>query len=157
VGLHPSVPYQPVPGLVPLFTRTAGSSIQNLRAPHTRPCSVTGFSYATVVSSLMDSDRFNGGNRGTAQRFGGSMSGQANGQGSTFNHGSFNLVNQGFHPRYAGHGPYMGFGGGRYGGCGRPASRPQVHHPGFASQRSRGSEGQEAHGFAGTGKQEIDQ
>jgi hypothetical protein len=68
VGLHPSVPYQPVPGLVALFARTAGSSTRNPRAPHTRPCAATGFSYAAVVSSPMDSGRFNGGNRGTAQR-----------------------------------------------------------------------------------------
>jgi hypothetical protein len=45
------------------------------------------------------------------------------------------LMNQGFHPRYAERGPYLGFGSGRYGGRGRPGDRSSTHHPGFAAQR----------------------
>jgi hypothetical protein len=46
-------------------------------------------------------------------------------------------MNQGFHPGYAGHRPYTGFGGGRYGGRERPGRRPLVHHPGFVAQRDQ--------------------
>jgi hypothetical protein len=63
-------------------------------------------------------------------------------------------ANQGFHLGYAGRGPYTGFGGGRYGGRGRPGSRLLVHHPGFVVQRSRGSGGIESQGHASTVREE---
>jgi hypothetical protein len=107
----------------------------------------------------MDNSQFNGGNRGPSSRFGdssatqsngqgsslrgpkshfgGSSSAPSNGQGSSLVHGGFESMNQGFHPGYAGHRPYTGFGGGQYGGRERPGRRPLVHHPGFAAQRDQ--------------------
>jgi hypothetical protein len=52
--LHPCVPYQPIPGFITLFTRTASLIGLNPRAPHSRPLSATGFSYVDVVRSPME-------------------------------------------------------------------------------------------------------
>jgi hypothetical protein len=76
LGLHPNVPYQPVPGLVALFARAAASSTQNPRAPHSRSLAATDFSYATIIRSPTNSGRFNSGNRGTSRWYVGSLLGQ---------------------------------------------------------------------------------
>jgi hypothetical protein len=159
------VPYQPVPGSVALFARTTVSSTQNPRALHSKPRAATRFSYVTVMTSPMDSCRFNDSNRGTNPWYKGSASSHGSRQGS-FSYPSFNPANQGFHPGYAARGPYTGNGDGQYGGRGRPAGRPPVHHLSFAAQRSQGTEGSEAQGivgavrqntvsFASTGRQET--
>jgi hypothetical protein len=151
LGLHPNMPYHPVPGLVALFARVA-SYTRNPRAPHSRPLAATEFSYAAVVRAVAkDGGRFNGGNMGANQRFGGAPLGQSSGQGSSLSRGGFQPGNQGFHPGYAGHGSYTGFGGGCYGGRGRPGGRPPAHDPGFAAQRSRGNVGIEAQVGRGSG------
>jgi hypothetical protein len=63
-------------------------------------------------------------------------------------------VIHGFHPGYAGHGPYMGFGGGHYGGHERPGGWSPVHHPGFVGQRGQGNGGPESQGFTSICKQD---
>jgi hypothetical protein len=70
MGLHPNVSYHLVPGLVALFAKVA-SCTRNTRAPHTHPHATTGFSYAVVVKSPMENGKFNGGNRGYNQWYGG--------------------------------------------------------------------------------------
>jgi hypothetical protein len=143
--MYPNMSYHSVPGLVALFAKTVVDT-QNPRAPHSRPLAASGFSYATIVRPpAMDSGRFNGGNRGTNHCFGVAPSVQGSGQGSSFIRGGFQSGEQGFHPSYAGRGSYTCFGGGRYGGRGRPSGRPPTHHPGFATQRGRDSGGVEAH------------
>jgi hypothetical protein len=67
MGLYPSMPYQPVPGLVALFARAAPSFSRNPRAPHSLPHATTVFSYAAIIKSLMDSRKFNGGSRELTQ------------------------------------------------------------------------------------------
>jgi hypothetical protein len=51
-----------------------------------------------------------------------------------YGQGGFPLVNQGFHPGFAGHGPYSGNGGGRYGARGRPAGWQSQARGGYGSQ-----------------------
>jgi hypothetical protein len=64
MGFHPSVSYRPIPSLVALFTRGA-SCTGNPRAPHSRSCAATSFSYTDVVKSSMEHRNFNGNdNRG---------------------------------------------------------------------------------------------
>jgi hypothetical protein len=52
-----------------------------------------------------------------------------------YGRGGFPLVNQGFHPGFAGHGPYSGNGGGRYGARGWPAGWQSQARGGYGSQR----------------------
>jgi hypothetical protein len=105
-------------GLVALFGR-ASSHPTKPRVPHTQLCAVTGFSYATVTMNPVENGR---GGRGTRfqQWAGVSTVGQGSGQGSMFGRGGFPSMTQGFHPGYDSRGPYSGYGGGRYGGRGRP-------------------------------------
>jgi hypothetical protein len=102
----------------------------------------------------MDNGRFTGGNRGSSHRFGGVPPVQGSGQGSSVNQGVFQPMNQGFRPGYADRGPYSAFGGGCYGGRGRPGGQPPAHHPGFVAQRGRDGGSVEAlHGqVAGQGR-----
>jgi hypothetical protein len=76
MDLHPNVSYHPVPGLVALFARAA-SCTRNPRAPHTHPHATTGFSYTIVVKSPMENGKFNDGNRGYNQQYGGRQLGKA--------------------------------------------------------------------------------
>jgi hypothetical protein len=87
--LHPCVPYQPIPGLVALFTRTASLTSLNPRAPHSRPFFATSLSYADIVRSPMEGGRFNGASRSTNQRLVESSSGPGSGQGLAINRGGF--------------------------------------------------------------------
>jgi hypothetical protein len=70
LGFHSSVPYRPIPGLVALFARRAPRT-ENPRAPRTRSCTSTGFSFAEVVRTSMDRGSFNGNNirGGNGRRF----------------------------------------------------------------------------------------
>jgi hypothetical protein len=137
MGLHPNVPYRPVPGLVALFARQSSCSV-NPRAPIVQPRAVTGFSYVAVAMHPSENGR---GNRvsGSQQRFGSSASGQGSGQGAFFGKGGFPPAHQGFHPGFAGRGPYAGHGGGRYGTRGRPGGWSAQQRGGFAGRRGQGS------------------
>jgi hypothetical protein len=88
VGTHPCVPYQLIPGLVALFARISLPAGLNPRALHSKPLSTTGFSYADVVRSPMEGDRFNGANMSVNQRLSGST-GHGSGQGLVLNRGGF--------------------------------------------------------------------
>jgi hypothetical protein len=92
----------------------------------------------------MDNRHFNDGNKGPNHRFGGAPAGQSSGQGASLNRGGCKPGNQDFHPGFAPHGAYSGYGGGRYGVHGRPGGRPLVHDLRFAAQRSSGNNRLEA-------------
>jgi hypothetical protein len=109
VGLHPSMPYCPIPRLVALFARGA-TCAGNPRAPRTQPGASTGFLYAVVLKAPMERVNFhdNGNRGGFHHRFGGSAAGQGSDQGAMFGRGGFPLATGRFHPGHVGRGPHLG-------------------------------------------------
>jgi hypothetical protein len=134
IQLYPNVSYHPIPRLVTLFAQS-GMWTTNPRAPHIRSQAAAASSYAAVAKKPMERANTNVGSNQANMNHG-----QGAGQGSMVEHREFQPAHYGFHLGYAGRGPYIGHGGGRYGACNRCGGWAPQTSGGSFSRRGRGAD-----------------